>query len=261
MNNNAADKADLNSQDISKRYLALDWPAPKNVKAFVTTRQNGFSHSQYKGFNLATHVNDDFALVQKNRQALKTDLQLKAEPFWLEQTHSTHCVKWQDVAHLSQKIEADASYSYFKEQVCVVMTADCLPILFTNRQGDWIAACHAGWRGLADGIVQNTVSQYSNEKTELIAWIGPALMQKHFEVGHDVKDIFVKQDENYLQFFQANQNARFQFDFIGLAKQILNSYGIKVYGGKHCSYSEQELFYSFRRDNQTGRMASLIWFD
>lgn len=243
-------------------YRFVDWPAPSHVKAIVTTRLGGESQSVYSGFNLADHVGDDQQHVLTNRALLQRKLNLKRQPFWLNQTHSNRCVAWKETDLSKRKTtEADASYTHQAHQACVVMTADCLPILFTNQSGNWVAACHAGWRGLASGVIETTLKCYSGNQDDLIAWIGPAISQKHFEVGEDVRDVFVKLNPNSEGFFKLNLNQRYQFDFIGLARQMLVSQGLTVYGGDLCSYDDSLHFYSYRRDGQTGRMASLIWFE
>jgi YfiH family protein len=250
------------TQIKKQSYIEADWLAPKNVKALVTTRLGGVSESIYDSFNLAEHVDDQLSHVKENRLILQKELELAYQPFWLEQVHSSVCVNCSDIDLSKDKlIQADASYSSKPHQVSVVMTADCLPILLTNRQGNWIAACHAGWRGLASGVIQNTINCYAGEKTDLMAWIGPAISQKHFEVGNEVREIFLKLNSQYECFFEANSNQRYQFDFIGLARQLLESMCIDVYGGTLCSYADNKQFYSYRRDGRTGRMASLIWFE
>lgn len=240
------------------QYILADWPAPKNVKAITTTRQGGGSVGQYQAFNLAYHVSDNQKSVNKNRQLLQQDLGLIKSPCWLEQVHGTLCTPWEARDQICQ---ADACFATQKQQPCVVMTADCLPILLSNRQGTWVAACHAGWRGLADGVIQNTIGQYSKQPSDLIAWIGPAISQTHFEVGDEVKALFTQLDAGYQKCFEINSNGRYQFDFFSVASQILTAYGIECYGGNWCSYTYTEKFYSFRRDGKTGRMASLIWLE
>ncbi len=246
-----------------KNYIWADWPVPSSVKALVTTRLGGVSESVYKSFNLAEHVNDQDKYVLTNRSKLKQDLNFPQQPFWLQQVHGNSCVTWQDSSSFlqDQMIEADASYANQPNQACVVMTADCLPILLTNQQGNWVAACHAGWRGLASGVVEETIKCYEGDIQDLVAWIGPAISQKHFEVGHEVREVFINLNPDNNCFFEKNSNQRYQFDFIELARQKLEASNIKVYGGDLCSYDDSKRFYSYRRDGQTGRMASLIWLE
>lgn len=244
------------------QLLLADWPAPANVHAMVTSRKQGHSHGNFAGFNLADHVGDEPDSVMQNRrslqQLLEQEFALRQQPFWLNQTHSTHCVAWQNKP---LTLAADASYSNQAGQACVVMTADCLPLLLTNRQGSWVAACHAGWRGLANGVIENTLKCYTGDKADLIAWIGPAISTEYFEVGEDVRTIFIKKSADFAQFFDRNNRNRYQFDYIALAQRQLSAFGIQSYGGNLCSYADAERFYSYRRDGQTGRMASLIWFE
>ena len=240
------------------QFVKPDWPAPKNVKAVTTTRIGGASLSKYQSFNIATHVGDNAALVKENRHQLKQALNLKSDPFWLEQVHGTECLEYR--VQDSYPI-ADASFSNARDEVLTVMTADCLPILFTNTKGNWVAACHAGWRGLADGIIEKTVAAYDGESSELIAWIGPAISQKYFEVGDEVRQQFIDLSKAFNEFFETNSQGRFQFDFIGLAKSILTRLDVTAFGGNLCSYADFNRFYSYRRDGETGRMASLIWME
>lgn len=247
----------------SEKYIQVKWPAATNVKALVSTRQSGQSQGVYRSFNLAKHVKDEQKYVLQNRLDLQKELNFSEQPFWLQQVHGNVCVPWQKSNVL---VEADASFSINKNQICCVMTADCLPILISSKQGDWIAACHAGWRGLLAGVIQNTLDCYikntsKKNKSDLIAWIGPAISQTHFEVGEEVRDLFVKQNADYASDFIKNEKQGYQFNFISVAKKILNSYGIDTYGGDLCSYSDDKRFYSYRRDGETGRMASLIWLD
>lgn len=241
----------------SSSYLAADWPAPSNIFALSTTRLQGSSQGKYDSFNLALHVDDNLENVQLNRQKLVNELKLDNEPVWLNQTHGNRCIDAE--IYNGELINADASYTNRPRLACAVMTADCLPILLTDQKGSWVAACHAGWRGLANGIVENTICQYPGDTKKLMAWIGPAISQQHFEVGKEVEQQFVANTPNNAKFFMPNNNGRLQFDFIGLAKRQLTELGVQVFGGDYCSYAQQKQFFSYRRDGQTGRMASLIW--
>ena len=241
---------------LESNIYKVDWPASSRVKAYFTGRSGGASEGIYDSFNLATHVGDKQESVADNRQQLANSLALAVQPFWLNQVHGCDCVKWQDS---SEPVTADASYSESAYQICTIMTADCLPILFCDRDASWVAACHAGWRGLAAGVVENTLNTFSGELGKVIAWIGPAISQPHFEVGKEVEEIFLNLNVEYRQFFKQKSDQKFLFDFIGLAKFKLNKLGVDVYGGEYCSFSESDRFYSYRRDGETGRMASLIW--
>ncbi len=251
---------------VNDNLICVDWPAAKNIKAFSTTRLAGFSKGNYQSFNLANHVGDDVVAINKNREKLKQFLNLKTEPMWLNQVHGEHCIPWKKT---ETPLKADASFSTQKKQVCTVMTADCLPILFCDQNASWVAACHAGWRGLLGSVIENTLATYQqngrtkkeNNAQNIIAWIGPAISQKHFEVGEDVFASFVKKNKNNQRFFIAGKPKHYYFDYIGLAKNLLHNLGIKTFGGNWCSYEQSEYFYSYRRNNQTGRMASLIWIE
>jgi YfiH family protein len=257
----------------SKSYIEADWPVPSKVRAYTTTRIGGNSLVPYEQFNLAYHVGDSEQRVSQNRHQLMQELELKQKPIWLEQVHSTEVVDADqiDADRIDSKfinhnqppiIQADASFSAQANRVCVVMTADCLPVLLANKTGDWVAAVHAGWRGLADGIVQKTLTAYPGEPSELVAWLGPAISQTHFEVGGEVKLLFEQTNQAYSTAFKASEdNNKYHCDLYAIARSILKAAGIIAYGGNFCSFSQSSQFYSYRRDGQTGRMASLIWIE
>jgi YfiH family protein len=248
-------------------FLYPDWPAPQHIKALVTCRNGGFSQPPYDSFNLAQHVGDDAAVVIKNRQLLPNSYNFS----WLTQTHSTICVDWDDVQDpSSEQIEADASTTRTTNKVCVVMTADCLPILLCDLAGTQVAAVHAGWRGLADGIVENTVGKIKDKPQNLIAWMGPAISQANFEVGEDVKAKFNRYPEAFKSNTQ-NMDTKYFADLYYIAKQKLLAIGVSaVFGGNFCTYEQDDLFFSHRRathqagPNQTtavntGRMVTAIY--
>jgi YfiH family protein len=240
-------------------YLTPIWPAPSNVHAYTTTRQGGHSLAPYNSFNLADHVGDDITSVTKNRAILYHKLHLPSQPCWLEQTHSNVVVQAKQGL---LKTEADACYTSTPATVCLVLTADCLPILICNRTGTEIAAIHAGWRGLAAGIIENTLAKLTSPTCELMAWLGPAIGPSAFEVGAEVYEAFNRQNPSNCQAFSPVRSERWYADLFGLAKLALARLGLTaVYGGQYCTYSDAELFFSYRRDGQTGRLASLIWFD
>ncbi|HEU5138133.1 MAG TPA: peptidoglycan editing factor PgeF [Steroidobacteraceae bacterium] len=238
--------------------LKLDWPLPAGVHAAFTTRVGGVSSTPWDSFNVATHVGDVPADVNANRARLKTLLSLPAEPAWLSQVHGTV------VADLDSQprgvITADAAIARVPGRVCVVMVADCLPVLFVTRDGQRIAAAHAGWRGLASGVLEQTVKALGVRGDELSAWLGPAISNEHFEVGDEVREVFVKADRAALSRFKMNVRGRWQADLAGLARLRLASMGVTdVHGGNWCTYADRERFYSHRRDGKGGRMAALIW--
>jgi len=243
--------------------ISPNWLVPERVKGFTTTRQGGVSQAPFESFNLGMHVGDSESAVKTNRTLLVERFNLPQSPVFLHQVHSTKVVRLPQEAHI---LEADAAYTNQPNQVCVVMTADCLPVLFTNQQGNEVAAAHAGWRGLCDGILEQTVAQFQCPSSEIMAWFGPAISKRAFQVGQEVKAQFIQHDSQAKQAFtpdlSAVKNEKYFADLYLLARQRLNALGIKqIYGGEHCTFNERELFFSYRREGKTGRMASLIWFE
>ncbi|MGR6873369.1 peptidoglycan editing factor PgeF [Pseudomonas sp. HK3] len=232
-----------------------NWPAPVNVKCLSTTRTGGVSMAPYDAFNLGVHVGDDLDHVKQNRQILNDVL--PGQPMWLNQVHGIAVVNGSGYQGVC---DADASFSRDTKQVCAVMTADCLPVLFCNKQGTQVAAAHAGWRGLLDGVLENTASSFS-DTSEVMAWLGPAIGSDAFEVGQDVKDCFCTKDAASEGCFKPSPNAgKWLADLYSLARLRLAGVGVNwVYGGDDCTYSDQTRFFSYRRDGVTGRMASCIW--
>lgn len=246
------------SKPISKTidWLVPDWPAPKNVRAGTSLRGRGKSSGAYASLNLATHVGDDEQRVLQNRQLLG----LPYEPVWLEQVHSKTVINVAE--YQGQTPKADASFSILKHQPCVVMTADCLPLLVTDRQASCVAAIHAGWRGLVDGIIETTLQALPVKQSELMVWLGPAIGPQAYEVGSDVRDAFIEHDVEADTAFRQTDESHWLMDIYQLARQRLNNLGVEqIYGGDFCTYTDDERFYSFRRDNVTGRMASIIWLE
>ena len=241
--------------------LIPDWGgsefAPPGVRALVTTRDypQGHSVAPYASFNLAGHVGDDPAAVAANRAQLRT--LLPAEPLWLNQVHG---VAVADVATASPGISADASVAHAPGQVCAVLTADCLPLLLAARDGSVVAAAHAGWRGLADGVIEATVAAMRMPGSELSVWLGPAIGPAAFEVGDEVRAAFCRHDARAAAAFVAHGAGKWLCDLYALARQRLAALGVtQVSGGGLCTYGAAQRFYSYRRDGATGRMASLIW--
>ncbi len=242
---------------MKPEFIFPDWPAPKNIKSATTTRAGGHSQTPFDSFNLASHVEDESSLVAQNRKTLIEELQLPSEPIWLEQVHSAIAV---DASTKNRK--ADASYTNQKNTVCVVMTADCLPVLFCNKQGTQVAAAHAGWRGLANGILESTIKAMNSPANKLMAWMGPAIGPAVFEVGDEVRDAFINHLPQAEQAFTQTKQGHWLADLYELAKQRLAAQGVTaVYGGGECTYSDNVRFYSYRRDGKTGRMANLIWIE
>lgn len=244
-----------------------DWPVPSSVRSIVTTRMGGESLGVYERFNLATHVGDDATSVKLNRKKLRIHCGLSAEPAWLQQVHGTNVVDATYVLQGQTPKVADASYSTDFNAACVVMTADCLPILFCNKSGSQVAATHAGWRGLAAGIVTETVKSFSDPAEDIIVWLGPAISQQHFEVGDEVRQLFEDgSPANRTAFVPSQRENHWYADLYALAKNQLLALGLRnIYGGGFCTFSDMEKgsqrFYSYRREGETGRFASLIWLD
>ena len=240
--------------------ITPNWPAPKNIKAYSTTRLGGVSSGAYSSLNLGNHVNDLPENMLQNRMLLKQFAQLPQEPAWLEQVHSIDVVTLDGQPLVNNR--ADAAYSKKANQICTVMTADCLPVLFCTTTGDEVAAAHAGWRGLCDGILAATVQHFSQPTHQILAWLGPAIGPQQFEVGDDVRQAFLKQNPLADEAFKPYKTGKYLADIYQLARQRLHALGItQIYGGDRCTFSEAEHFFSYRRDNVTGRMASLIWIE
>ncbi|MEO1889731.1 MAG: peptidoglycan editing factor PgeF [Cycloclasticus sp.] len=238
--------------------ITPDWPAPERVNALTTCRQGGVSQAGFAGFNLAKHVGDDEALVDDNRQQLIQNAKLPSEPVWLEQVHGVNAIELGDASDAVLP-QADASIARNGNVVCVVMTADCLPILLCKKDGSAVAAIHAGWRGLLSGVIESTVSKLA-EPEQILAWLGPAIGPDNFEVGAEVKRAFVDKKQVMQQAFQQVDDTHYLADLYALARMTLLHCGVKsMYGGEHCTYNQSNQFYSYRRDAVTGRMASLIW--
>ncbi|WP_461518578.1 peptidoglycan editing factor PgeF [Porticoccus sp.] len=243
--------------------LIPEWPCPAHIKAAVSTRRGGVSLDPWRSLNLAYHVGDDPVSVQQNWQLLSALLHFPSPPQLLEQVHGTAVVLARDDGVIRR---ADGCFSDQPGMVCSIMTADCLPILLCNREGSEVAALHAGWRGLADGIVASGISQFQSPPMQLQAWLGPAIGQDNFEVGEDVYSAFLANAPAWGSIsdidhcFIRKQPDRWHADLYALARLALKAQGIsRIYGGQFCTYAETDRFYSFRRDGQTGRMASLIW--
>ncbi|TMP47773.1 MULTISPECIES: peptidoglycan editing factor PgeF [unclassified Pseudoalteromonas] len=233
------------------------WTAPNTVSALSTIRQGGVSVAPFDSFNVGLHVGDDEQAVLANR-ALLTN-QLPNPAVWLNQTHSSDVIVIDEKSDLSQVRAADALYTRLVKQPLAIMTADCLPVLLCSSSGEEVAAVHGGWRGLAQAILANTVSHFQAPANDIIAWLGPAIGPSQFEVGQDVKDSFCLQNPVHQQAFTA-KHEKYMADIYLLARQQLAQLGVvKIYGGEYCTVTDKSQFFSYRRDGQTGRMASLIW--
>ncbi|MDO8331420.1 MAG: peptidoglycan editing factor PgeF [Fluviicoccus sp.] len=242
-----------------------DWPAPANVRAVVTTRQGGVSQAPYDSFNLAFHVGDEAPAVVDNRRQLFTrlnDIAPCGPPQWLQQVHGTEVVDaFSEPKKRAQLVpEADAVTTTQRGLPCVVMTADCLPVFFCNETGTRVAVAHAGWRGLCHGVLENTLAKFESP-AEVLCWLGPAIGPDAFEVGEDVRQAFLAVDPSAASAFDATaQPGKYLADIYELARQRLTRAGVgMVSGGGLCTYTDAARFYSYRRNSQTGRMASVIW--
>lgn len=234
-----------------------DWPAPKRIRALSTRRHPGVSLSPYDSNNLGLHVHDDPEHVMANRKALVQSLQLPAEPQWLGQTHTSQCV----IVEQDSNRQADAAITRSSAHVLAIMTADCLPVLLCNRQGNEIAAIHAGWRGLVNGIIENTVQTLNSHPHDMMAWIGPAICGSCYEVGDDVREAYLGTYPFSNTFFTPRNN-KWLIDLPGIAEYVLNNLGITaVYSSRECTFEKKTDYYSYRREAQTGRIATLIWFN
>jgi YfiH family protein len=239
------------------RFILPDWPAPSWVQAWTTSRSGGFSTGPFQSFNLAGHVGDDPACVDRNREKLAADLGLPREPEWLEQSHGSTVVA---ASGTGNRPQADACWSDCSGRVCAVLTADCLPVLLTSLDQPCIAAAHAGWRGLAGGVLETCVSALPVAPERLIAWLGPAIGPAAFEVGEEVRAAFLAERWARAAAFSSGAPGRWFADLYGLARMQLGALGLgAVYGGDYCTYRDRERFFSYRREATTGRMATVIW--
>ncbi len=235
-----------------------DWPAPPGVVAVSTTRLGGVSEGIYRSLNLGDHVGDRPEKVAENRRRIAAACDLIREPAWLRQVHGVRIVELdrQPVG----EAEADASLTRIPGPVCVVLTADCLPVLLACRRGTVVAAVHAGWRGLADGVLQAAVAAMDVPPAHLMAWLGPAIGPAAFEVGPEVRDRFVSGDAGAASCFIPGDGDRWQADLPGLARHVLSAQGVgSIFGGDTCTHADPQRFFSHRRDGPCGRMASMIW--
>ena len=239
------------------RTKLANWQAPKNISALSTTRLSGFSQAPYDSNNLGLGIGDNDQHVLQNRQQLAERLNLPGEPQWLRQKHTTECVLVED----SLNRDADAAITRSKKHPLVILTADCLPITLCNIQGTEIAAIHAGWRGLAQGIIENTLATMNSKASDVLAWIGPGICQKCYEVGDEVYETFTEKYSLSKIAFKP-ENSKWRANLAQIAEQILNSQGIKAVSQSGlCTFESENDLYSYRRTPQTGRIGTLIWFN
>jgi YfiH family protein len=241
---------------MNANWIVPDWPAPSCVRALITTRAGGVSAGPYSSLNVGFATGDDAKAVEENRRRLR--MALPQEPRWLKQVHGARVA---DADALADRVEADGSIARESGTVCAVLVADCLPVLLTDRAGSVVAVAHAGWRGLAGGVIERTVEglrEYSAH--ELIAYIGPGIGRDAFEVGEDVYRAFTAKDAAAADAFVAHRPGKWLADLPALARRALAACGVsQVFGDSPCTWSDPDRFFSYRRDRTTGRMAALIW--
>ncbi len=244
------------------QFLEPDWPQPESIGTIITTRSGGVSEAPYDSLNLAMHVADDPSHVSQNRKAVSECCGVSTDTYqwqWMEQVHSAN------VATINSAIDppaADGLRTTQKGIVCCVLTADCLPVLICNNAGTEVAVAHGGWRGLAGGILTNMLDSMQSMPEMLMVWLGPAIGPCHFEVGADVREQFLGGDlgGEVEQHFEPKPAGKFMVDLYGIAKSQLSSLGVKqIYGGEYCTYRDSDLFFSYRREGETGRMLSAIY--
>lgn len=234
---------------------------PSNVKLLSTPRflDGGNSQGDFKNFNLALHVNDNENAALLNRSLLVDHYNLPSQPKWINQTHSKICV---DADEISSVVNADASYSKKNGTVCAILTADCLPVFVSNKEGTVVGIAHAGWRGLADGVIESLIDSFKYKGEDLVAHLGPAISQLSFEIGGEVKSKYLDKSILFESCFTI-LNGKHYLDLYHAARVILGGYGIDaISGGEHCTYKESDQYFSYRRDGiNSGRMAHLIWME
>jgi polyphenol oxidase len=246
------------------KVIQPEWAAPSGVRCAFTLRAGGVSKAPYDSLNVGAHVGDVVAAVEENRRRVRERLGLPAAPVWLQQVHGAEVadldVAGSHVSAASGFARADAAVTRVRGRVCVIQVADCMPVLFAARDGSAAGAAHAGWRGLAGGVLEETVRCLGAPSAQLVAWLGPTISQQNFEVGDEVRAAFVSHDPGAASAFEANARGRWQCDLYSLARRRLEAIGVRdVSGGGWCTYADAARFFSYRRDGQCGRMAALIW--
>ena len=232
---------------------------PGNVKLLSTQRfiEGGKSTNNFENFNLALHVNDNPDRVLENRKILKKKYDLPSEPQWISQVHSSKCI---DAANIDSTIEADASFTSKVGVVCAIMTADCLPVFISNKDGTMVGLAHAGWRGLISGVIENLIKSFNSDGDNLLVHLGPAISKEYFEVGEEVRRLYLAENNNFERSFMIKNN-KIYLDLYDAAKVILEGFQItSISGGDRCTFQESSHYFSYRRDGiNSGRMAHLIW--
>jgi polyphenol oxidase len=249
---------------VTPAWITPDWPAPSTVRALSTSRHGGVSAAPYASFNLGDHVGDEPASVAENRRRLLVAAGLPAQPTWLRQVHGADVVDLDGSSPLDAgpRSSADACFTRQPRRVCAILTADCLPILLAADTGNLVGAAHAGWRGLAGGVIESLVGALPAPPEQLMAWLGPAIGPRHFEVGAEVRDTLLRSDPGATASFTPNPRGRFLADLGQLARRRLAALGVeRIYGGGQCTFTEADRYFSHRRDGSTGRQATLIWLE
>ncbi len=256
---------------MSFEWITPEWPAPAGVRVVSTLRRGGVSAAPYESLNLGDHVGDDPAHVAENRRRLVSAAGLPAEPQWLAQVHGKAVLDLdagepdaegagEAGPRQAARGPADAAFTRRRGRVCAILTADCLPVVLGAESGDLVAAAHAGWRGLAAGVIEATVEALAVPPQSLLAWLGPAIGPQHFEVGAEVREAMLAGDSGAGSAFAPNARGRFMADMGVLARRRLAALGVKrIYGGGECTFAAADRFFSHRRDGVTGRQATLIW--
>jgi len=245
------------------KFLAANWPAPPHIHAGTTLRTGGVSKPPYDQLNLGMHVNDEQSCVLANRERLAEDLKLPAEPVWLNQGHGNNIIHLDSTNNSETTVNnVDGSYSTEADKVCVVMTADCLPLLMCDAKGQQVAAVHVGWRGFSKNIITVALEKFTCPNEEILAWLGPCICAKHYETGMEVHDACLSIFSKAKQAFSPTRPQHWQTDLHKLVSLYLQEQGLnKIYGEQRCTYHENGSFFSYRKNKDTGRMASLIWID
>lgn len=238
-------------------FISATWPAPSHVRAFTTTREGGVSRPPYESWNLASHVGDLHQNVVANRARLSTP----GPVTWLEQVHGTQVIEL-PIRALNQLPQADACFTRAKGVPCAVLTADCLPVFVTDSAASVVGIAHAGWRGLGAGVIEALLLALAEPPDSLLVYLGPAIGPQAFEVGVETRDFFVNPHPEDAAAFQSAGPSKWLADLYLLARQRLRRAGVqRIYGGEYCTYTQSDLFFSYRREGVTGRMASLIWLE
>lgn len=245
---------------VDLQVIEPRWPAPAGVHAAFTLRTGGVSVGSYESLNLGAGIGDLPGAVEENRRRARERLRLPAEPVWLEQVHGVDVVELGALPTATPK--GDAAITRVAGQVCAIRVADCMPVLFAALDGSAVGASHAGWRGLAGGVLEATVARLGVPPSDLVAWMGPAIGPQHFEVGEEVRRAFTANDTDAESAFVKNARGRWQCDLYALARRRLGALGLRgIYGGGWCTFAEADRFFSYRRDGHSGRMAALIWIE